>query len=271
MDQVASLLILFSAVIGAVVGSFLNVVILRGSRGLALTGRSRCENCKKTLSPRELIPVISFFIQKGRCRSCGSRLFWQYPLLEIATAFSFALSCWVLLAKFSLDLTLLIWLLASFVGIAGTIVILVSDIKFYLIPDGAVISLVLAGVTASIFRSLSASWSSSIYDLILAVILGAIPAILWRISDGKWMGFGDAKLFFAVSLVAGFPGALASFLFSFWSAALFGGILLLAGKKTLKERLPFGPFILLGTILSLFWGQEFLGLVGISELLRFML
>ena len=85
------------------------------------------------------------------------------------------------------------------------------------------------------------------------------------------MGLGDAKLFFAVSLIVGFPGALASFLFSFWSGSLLAGILLFSGKKSLKERLPFAPFILLGTALSFFWGEKFLNLLGITELLRLML
>ncbi len=271
MEITTIILLVCAGATGAIIGSFLNVVIIRGFRDQTLTGRSRCESCRKILSPLELIPIASFIIQKGRCRGCGSRLFWQYPLVEASAALLFTLVIWILLQNLSTGPWFFFWTLISFIGIGASLVIIVSDAKYYLVPDGAVLLLVTVGTAMSISRSLSSSWNSSFYDLGYALFFAIIPASLWLVSRGKWMGLGDAKLFFAVSLIVGFPGALASFLFSFWTAAIFAGAMLASRKKSLKERLPFAPFILLGTALSLFWGEKFLNLLGITELLRLML
>lgn len=268
METIILVLIFTSGVIGAIVGSFLNVVILRGAREEPLGGRSRCESCRKTLSPLELIPIVSFFIQRGRCRNCGSRLFWQYPAVELGTTLAFASVSLFFLQNNPLNLNVFLWILAAMLAVSAAVVILVSDVKFYLIPNGAVLSLLLVGV----FVNGSGNFGKlNVYDLGIALFFSSIPAFLWLISKGKWMGFGDAKLFFVTSLIAGFPKAIAAFLFSFWTAALFGAVMLASGKKSLKGRLAFAPFILLGTLLSLLFGQKFLGLIGFSELLRLML
>ncbi len=248
--------LLLSFLLGLVVGSFLNVVILRGAAGESLGGRSRCNSCGKTLSARELIPVVSFVIQKARCRSCGTGLSWQYPLVELATACGYLLVAWLLLPALGTDLTSVFVLVSAYVGIAAVIVIVVADFRFQIIPDGAVLALLATGVLASIARH--AFLSDAVASLGLALFFAA----LWLVSRGRWMGFGDAKLTLATSLVVGFPASLAAFLFSFWLGGIAAVPILLFKKKAMQSRIPFGPFIIAGAILAYFFSTSFFRLAG---------
>lgn len=139
-----------SLLLGLSVGSFLNVVILRGAEGKSLRGRSQCQNCFKTLTVFELIPVLSFILQKGKCRSCAASLSLQYPLVESGTAILFFLATWFLTDNFFyLDGLIIFQILLAFVGISTSLVILVSDLKYKIVPDGALLFLLPIGLAAS--------------------------------------------------------------------------------------------------------------------------
>lgn len=264
---------------GLVVGSFLNVVILRGARSQSLGGRSRCDSCAKTLGIGELIPLISFLIQKRRCRSCSAALSWQYPIVESATAVSFAGAAWYIFSLSSASsLAVSQWLLASgywllaSVAIAAGIVILVSDLRWQIIPNGAVAALLAAAGGAAAIRALGNDFRISsgvqiVWDLQFALIFAAVLALIWFVSRGRAMGLGDAKLIFASSLLVGFPASISAVLFSFWLGGIAGVLLLAAGAGTLKSRIPFGPFILAGTALAYFFSELFLAFTGLDLLL----
>lgn len=269
MDPISVFLLTAAGAVGAVVGSFLNVVIIRGERGEALTGRSRCESCRKVLTPAELIPVLSFIVQKGRCRRCGAALLGQYPLVESAAAASYVVSTWLLWQRLPIGGEFFFVLLASFFGIGAAIVVLVSDWKYYLIPNGALVILFILGGLAFFFRHQNASAFSLTLDLGSTLLLSLFLVLLWLISGGRWMGLGDGKLFFVVSLLLGFPVNLSAFLFSFWLGALVGGGLMLAGKKDPGGIIPFGPFILAGSAAAFFWGETFLRFTGLLYLFPF--
>lgn len=277
------ILISIALVLGALVGSFLNVVILRGIQNESFGGRSRCESCRKELTPLELIPIISFCIQKGRCRSCGVVLSLQYPLVEFFTAVSFAVSAWIVIGTVDFAILSLtevlknILFLAGYgIGISAAIVVLVSDLRFQIIPNGAVILLTLLGGIAAITRAtaqqpiplLTPSYvekiSSLAYDASFAILFALLFFLLWFFSRGHWIGLGDTKLIFATSLVVGFPQSLTAFLFSFWSGGIAGVLLILLEGKGLKSHIPFGPFILFGSVLSLFLTESFLSLTKFS-------
>ena len=247
--------------IGLVIGSFLNVVILRGEKGEGLGGRSRCDACGKTLGVSELIPVVSFLWQKARCRSCGVVLSWQYPLVEAATALAFTFLAWRFLPFASAGgLPALVFFLA-FPASAALIVLVVSDVKFQILPDGATLTLLLFGLAASIARGTLLS------DIIAAIAFALFFAALWFFSRGQWMGFGDVKLVLATSLIVGFPSSIAAFLFSFWLGGIVGIVLLALGKKGLQSRIPFGPFIIAGATVAWFWEGAFFAFTGLSFLL----
>ncbi len=271
--------ILVSFITGLVVGSFLNVVILRGARGEGLGGRSRCDKCAKALGWKELIPIVSFLFQKGRCRGCGAALLWQYPLVETATALAYAVAIWRLAPYLSFDLKSVFLIMGALVAVSAGVVIIVSDLRFQIIPNGAVGTLLALGVAATVLgrgirirhpvpgADLPAVMGQAIVaDVAAAAVLAGTLFLLWFFSRGRWMGLGDPKLIFATSLLIGFPQSLAAFLFSFWLGGIAGGLLLAAGRKGLKSRIPLGPFIIAGTLLAYFLSDYFFTLTGFSLL-----
>ncbi len=231
----------------------MNVVIIRGQKGETLGGRSHCIHCNAVLSWAELVPLMSFIIQKARCRTCTKKISWQYPLVELACAIGYAAGFWAL-SHANFSATSLPLALAAFaIGIPAILVILVSDFRFQTIPDGATLILALIGLGAVLQRSAAMPAGIpeiALYDLGIALLAAAILGGLWFFSRGQWMGFGDVKLILATSLIAGFPAAVAAFLFAFWSGSIAGILLILAGKKSLHQRIPFGPFIIFGATLA---------------------
>ncbi len=246
----------FFFVTGLVIGSFLNVVILRGERGEGLGGRSRCMACARTLGILELIPIFSFLRQKGRCRGCKKPFSIQYPLVELATALLFSGIAYSALPESGYVVTIV--LLA--VAVAG-IVVLVSDLRFQIIPDGAVLMLGLAGIVTSLGKG-SLGW-----DAVGAFGCALFFFLLWFVSGGRWIGFGDVKLALATSLLVGFPAAIAAVLFAFWIGGIVGVMLLAGGRKAWGSRIPFGPFILVGTLAAWLWADLFFAFTGLHILL----
>lgn len=254
---------------GLIVGSFLNCIIYRlelkefkKEKRSALRGRSFCPKCGHVLSWLDLIPVLSFFILKGKCRYCDKKISWQYPAVETATAllflliFNFQFSIFnqssILNFDFQIILnTCFLFLISSFL-----IVIFVFDLKHYIIPDSAIFSAI--GIVL-IFRILKLIQSSEfrIQNSILAGIGAAVFFLLIvLITKGKGMGIGDIKLAFFMGLFLGYPAILVALFFSFLIGAIIGVILILLKKKTLKSEVPFGPFLIIGTYSALFWSQE---------------
>ena len=257
----------FSLGFGFCIGSFLNVAIRRGYRGESLFGRSKCESCGRTLSWRDLIPVASFFLLRGKCRYCGSAFSLQYPLVEAATGILFAIAAYL----FPLDINLwrpnlhtiiisFVPLILACVGLSAALFAFVVDLRTKIIPDSAFYILFAVGVAAVSFRWYAAdpNFSSGIFsDAGAALLISLFFASLWFFSRGQWMGFGDAKLILATSLAIGFPASIAALLFSFWSGGVVGGVLLLFRRTTLKSTIPFGPFILLGSASAYFFSPFF--------------
>lgn len=287
-------LLIFGFLLGLAVGSFLNVVILRGARGENFSGRSRCESCGKTLSWHELIPILSFCLQKGRCRSCGSALSWQYPLVELGTGALFALTTIILLSELGRGLTDLsaishwplaisyllsaigYWLLAIAV-LSSAIVIFVSDLRWRIIPNGAVLTLLLAGLAIRLsplvlnagnssfaigYLPFAIRYSSLLWDFGTAIAIALFFAAIWFLSRGRGMGFGDAKLVLATSLVLGFPESVMAVLLAFWIGAAVGILLILFRYKSWKDQIPFGPYILVGAAIVQFFYENLVQIFG---------
>lgn len=252
-------------------GSFLNVVIMRGERGEVLTGRSHCDTCGKTLIWRELIPLLSFVYQKGRCRHCGTVLSAQYPLVEFATGFIFVavaseMFYEAILAGNIFSLLVLCVILAS---AAAMLVVVVTDINHHIILNGSVLFLAVIGIMATVARNslvciptnvscASFSFSGIVWDV--GASIGAVLFLfaLWFFSKGRAMGFGDVKLIGATSLILGFPLSILALLFSFWLGGIWGVGLLLMRVRSLKSQIAFGPFIIAGTVLAFLFGKSFL-------------
>jgi len=254
---------------GLIVGSFLNCIIYRlelkefkKEKRSALRGRSFCPKCGHVLSWLDLIPALSFFILKGKCRYCDKKISWQYPAVETATAllflliFNFQFSIFnqssILNFDFQIILnTCFLFLISSFL-----IVIFVFDLKHYIIPDSAIFSAIGIVLIFGILKLIQSS-EFRIQNSILAGIGAAVFFLLIvLITKGKGMGIGDIKLAFFMGLFLGYPAILVALFFSFLIGAIIGVILILLKKKTLKSEVPFGPFLIIGTYSALFWSQE---------------
>ena len=243
-------------IFGLVVGSFLNCVIYRLEHGSSfLRGRSFCPYCKHVLSWLDLIPVISFLILKGKCRYCQKPISAQYPLVELATAaiflFIFFLPNIYPIGQF---ISMLFYLVIS----SFLIIIFVYDLKHYLIPDKIIYSAIAVTCLYQLFRI----WNFANWDLfrISDLGFGILPALFLLaiivISRGHWMGLGDFKLAILMGLLLGWPEIVVALFSAFLIGAIIGAGLIIAGKKTLKSEVPFGPFLVSGTFLAMFWGKQ---------------
>jgi len=248
---------IFIFLLGLIAGSFLNCVIYRleNNRGF-LTGRSFCPKCKHVLAWYDLIPVFSFLALMGRCRYCRKKISWQYPLVELVTGFLFVLYFWILLARRSLggggDLG--IDLVFRFLILPFLVVIFVYDLKHYLIPDkiiypATVLALILGFTKSPLILG------DFVNPLISAIGAAAFFGAIVLVSRGKWMGVGDIKLAFFMGLVLGWPNILVALFFAFFAGAIIGLGLVSVKRKSFKSEVPFGPFLVSGTLAAMFYGQ----------------
>ena len=243
---------IFVFLFGLITGSFLNCVIYRLQKDESfLFGRSYCPYCKKTLSWRDLIPVLSFLILRGRCRYCHKKISWQYPLVELFTAILFVSVFYFIFQNQILTIYSILNLCFLFIFSCFLIVIFVYDFKCFLIPDKI------------IYPAIFLSFLYNLLD-IRYLIFNVFPVtlcaflfflIIFLISRGKWMGFGDVKLVIFLGLLLGFPGILVALFLAFFIGAIIGIGLMIFEKKNLKSEVPFAPFLIIGTLIALFFGN----------------
>jgi len=228
-------------ILGLSVGSFLNVVICRlETKESIVAKRSHCPQCGAVLKWYDLIPLLSFVFLLGKCRSCGKKINWQYPVVEIATGLLFLLF-------FNLYFYLII--------ICFLIIIFVYDLKHYIIPDKIVFpAIIIAGIFNFQF-SIFNEFSIFKFSILSAILAGGFFLSLVLFSKGKWMGMGDVKLAFLMGLILGWPNILAALFLAFLSGAVVGVALIIFGKKGLKSQIPFGPFLAGATVLVMLCGQ----------------
>lgn len=265
----------FACVLGFILGSFINVVILRFNSGKTITGRSQCFSCGKKLHWYELIPVISFVWLRGRCSQCKSEISIQYPLVELSSGMIFL----ILYAKFfpsGIFGSFLMYNLAFFILSAilwlSLVIIFVYDMRHKIIPD---LFSVLFFLSALSISSL-ATYVDGNYRLILnhgiaALVLGTFFFLLWFFSNGKAMGFGDVKLSLGIGMYLGIASGLSAIAYAFWIGALYaigkigyqkikimGTNQLSSGEiaLTMKSEVPFAPFLIIGTWLAFLLGSD---------------
>ncbi len=286
MIKIVFFLIFF---LGVCLGSFLNCLIYRLKEGVSfLKGRSYCPRCRHPLGPKDLIPILSFFLLGGKCRYCREKISWQYPIIELATGFLFVFSSrFIFLNPEIFPCSLLYCYLAIlfyWFFISVLIVIFVYDLKYYIIPDKVIypamgLAFLWRGLEVLKFANcnLFGVWDSApetlfwygtglefgIWRPFLVSVLAAFLAstfflVIVLISKGKWMGLGDAKMAFFMGLLLGLPNVLVALFIAFFFGALIGIGLIILKKKSLKSEIPFGPFLASGTLISLFWGRQIL-------------
>lgn len=255
-------------ILGTIFGSFLNVVIYRLNTGFSITsGRSRCFSCNKPLSWYELIPLVSFLLQKGRCRACQSKVSFQYPLVEFATGILFVLSAQVASFSFftmTLDTTLIFKMYAIVSSLF--VVLFVYDLKHKVLPS--IILYAFVAVSFLYTLILFSLGERGVLDIFAGFILALPIFFLWFVSKGKWIGFADGALFLGVGFLLGFTLGINAFLFAFWGGALVAIILtyLLPARYGFKSEIPFGPFIILSALFFLYTQSDILGVSLLYDL-----
>lgn len=244
---------LFVFLFGLIVGSFLNAVVYRIEKGESFVkGRSFCPNCRHQLSPFDLVPLLSFFALKGRCRYCRKEISWQYPLVELATALLFILI-------FNLDLQpgiLIYYLIAS----CFLIIIFVYDLKYYIIPDGVIFPAITLSLAYNVSLFLAGGGQLAVGNVFAGTAAAAFFLIIVLISKGDWMGIGDIKLALFMGLFLGWPKILIALFFAFVIGAAIGLILIALKRKGLKSEIPFAPFLITGTFIAVFFGNYLINL-----------
>jgi prepilin signal peptidase PulO-like enzyme (type II secretory pathway) len=252
-------------VFGALVGSFLNVIVLRHGFKEERRSRSGCAACGKKLHWYELVPVLSFFLLRGRCSLCGSKLSPQYPLVELLTATLFLLTFWVSSPFNSFyDIGMFVALSAFW---SAFVVLTVYDIKHTLVPPTFSLALIASAIAVRAFEWTSMPSVAVLYDALFgALVFGGFIFFLFLITRGKGMGLGDAHVGVALGTLFGLMDSVEVLALSFWIGAGVGIVLLVLKKGfRMKTEVPFVPFLFLASIVGIF--TNFSALAFVSALM----
>ncbi|MDW7683202.1 MAG: prepilin peptidase [Bacillota bacterium] len=232
-------------VIGLFIGSFLNVCICRIPRGESVVfPPSHCPGCGRRLGALELLPVISFLFQRGRCRGCGGVISWRYPAAELATAVVSTL----LFLRFGWPAFLL---QAFFYGVL--LVIFFIDLEMQIIPNKLVLLLLVYTVLVQLVSPVT-PWR----DALLGFLLGGGLFFFLAVVSGGGMGGGDIKLVAVLGLWFGWAQLLLLMFLAFLGGGVIGGVLLVLGRKKRKDGIAFGPFLVLAAFVVSMWGEQLL-------------
>lgn len=263
---------IFLFILGAIVGSFINVVILRLGTGRSIVrGRSECFSCGHALAWYDLVPFFSYLFLGGKCRYCKSKISKRYFAVELVTAALFALNTLTFGAATNASggVAALSWIyfFLSLVIISFFVAMAFYDFRHKIIPD--VLSYGAAAV-ALVFTLLTLTQSGFSWWRLLAGLLAAAPfAFFWVVSRGSWMGLGDAKLMLSIGWWLGLSSAFGAILIGVFSGAIIG-IFILFGEKIRTGRvkwgrheIPFGPFLVLGALIAHFFAISLWTFLGV--------
>src|SRR2546423_2805296 len=247
-------LVLMCGLFGLAIGSFLNVVIWRVPRKESVVRPpSHCPQCETPIRPRDNIPVVSWLLLRGKCRHCGNPIPVRYPLVEASCGVLFA----AVATRFGAD-----WALPAYLVLtAALLAISLIDLEHFIVPDRITAPLT---VSALALLGLAAAAEGNGWRFGRA-LLGGVAffafLLVLNLLYPKGMGMGDVKLSFSLGLYLGWLGwgqvFLGGFL-AFLLGALVGVGLIATGIKGRKDFVPFGPFLALGTVLTVLWGNPIL-------------
>ncbi len=230
-------------IVGLVLGSFYNVVGLRvpEKKSINYPG-SHCTTCKRPLTTIDLIPVLSYILSKGKCRTCHSRISVLYPIIELSTGLLFAYS--YIHFGFSSEL------IGSLIIVSLLMILFVSDLTYMLIPDKILLFFAPMIILYRIWVPADPWW-----DAVIGSLVGfGLLFLIGMISKGG-MGGGDIKLFAVLGIFFGWKGVLLILFLASLVGSFVGVVLLILKKVKRKQHVPFGPFIVIAALIALFWGD----------------
>jgi len=255
--------------VGLIIGSFLGAVNYRLKTAEDIVWkRSHCPKCKKPIRWYDNIPLLSFIILAGRCRDCKKYISWEYPLIELMTGILFAAVAWKFLGGWEASsqralsggeaIEMSFWLFT----VSYLILIFFHDYDYFLVPDAVVWPAIGVTLFYQYWRYLQsplgiADFKNPLVSSLLAALAAALFffGLIW-ISRGKWIGGGDVKLGFLVGAIVGWPKILFVLFFAYLIGAIASLALIALKKKTWKSQIPFGPFLVTGTLIVMFFSEQ---------------
>jgi len=242
------------ALFGLCVGSFLNVVIHRvPKRESVVRPRSHCPSCGTQIADRDNVPVVSWLLLRGRCRSCREPIPVRYPLVELGTAVLFAAAA----VRFGAT-----WQLPAFcIFFASLLAVSVIDLDLFIIPNRVVYpTLFITAPLLAIAAAAEGSWGH-LRDAAIGGAVGFGVLLVIHLAVPRGMGFGDVRLAGVIGMMLGWLGLRYLFLglfLAFLLAAVIGLVLIATRLRTRKDAVPFGPFLASGAVLAALWGHAIL-------------
>lgn len=265
------MLSLILAALGLCLGSFVNALVWRlheqsltkdskaRARLSITTGRSMCVHCRHELAWYDLLPLVSWLYLRGKCRYCGQKISWQYPLVELAGALIFAVS--YIFWPASLDPTgnlvlFITWLVCA----VGLLALAIYDLKWMLLPSKIIYPTFLAALVGQLVYVIGFAPHKLNFILTWLGAMAVASGVFWllfMVSGGKWIGYGDVRLGLITGTLVHTPAKSSLMIFL---ASLLGSAvaipLLSNGKKTLTAKLPFGPFLISSTLICVLAGDN---------------
>jgi len=239
-----------AGILGAVVGSFLNVVIFRLPLGNSVVWPgSVCATCSRPLAWYENIPIASFLVLRARCRTCGSPISWRYPIVEAVTAAMFAILYWLLGPS--------LLFISRAVFASALVALFAIDLEHYLLPDAITLPGIVAGFIFSLFTE--PGWLASLIGILAGGgVLWGVAEAYYRIRHEDGLGFGDVKMLGMIGAFLGWKLMLLTLLFGSVGGSVIGVVLIISGRGDMKYKLPFGTFLALGAASAMIVGPPFL-------------
>lgn len=277
-----TLVLIYCFIVGVCLGSFLNVVLYRFDTGLGVKGRSMCMSCSKKLGVFELVPIVSYVMLRGKCRGCRTSISLQYPLVELAAGLIVLAASWSALELLPMHPALFIlWsVVASLVGLV-LLAIFVYDLRHMLIPDmfsylfiasSFVLTVVRTQLPASMVWALSGD-GEIVRHIVAAVLVAAPLLVIWLATRGRGLGLGDVILAIGMGMLLGMSQGFAALMLAFWIGAAFAICYVLyvhvQGKRggsvesLRKKAIPFGPFLIIATVLVFVCSISFMDVVNV--------
>ena len=238
-------------ILGLIVGSFSNVCIYRIPRNESIIfPASHCPKCRSNIKPIDNIPLLSFILLKGRCRNCKSKISIQYPVVELITGLIYL----IIYLIYGLSIQSLIYIILS----SALIIIAFIDLNEQIVPDVISLPGIVIGFILSFFVPYISFVNSALGVFVGGGIILGIGLAGSALFKREAMGGGDVKLAAMIGAFLGWRYIIISLFLGFFTGALAGIILILSKIKSREDAVPFGPFIVLGSIITLLWGEKIL-------------
>ncbi len=236
-------------ILSLIVGSFSNVCIYRIPRNESIIyPASHCPKCRSNISPKDNIPLLSYILIKGRCRNCKSKISIQYPIVELLTGLIYL----IIYLIYGLSIQTLIYIILS----SALIIIAFIDLNEQIVPDVISLPGIVIGFIISFFVPYISFINSALGVIVgggIILVIGLAGSVIFK---KEAMGGGDVKLAAMIGAFLGWRYIIISLFLGFFLGAIAGIVLILSKIKSREDVVPFGPFIVLGSMITLLWGEQ---------------